>query len=61
MTSKWIVGILVAIFGFQVFLNALAALAAVNNFPNITMFNLGGVLMLFAVMVHLYRYSKPAQ
>ncbi|MDG6997573.1 MAG: cytochrome bc complex cytochrome b subunit [Nitrososphaerota archaeon] len=61
LTSKWIVGILVAIFGFQVFLNALAALAAVNNFPNITMFNLGGVLMLFAVMVHLYRYSKPAQ
>lgn len=60
LTSKWLVVILVAIFGVQVFLNALAALAAVQNFPNLTMFDLGGVIMLFAVMVHLYRYSKPA-
>jgi hypothetical protein len=26
----------------------------------LTMFDLGAVLMLFAVMFHLYRYSKPA-
>jgi ubiquinol-cytochrome c reductase cytochrome b subunit len=59
ISSKWLVAVLVAMFGFEVFLNANAALAAVNHFPNLTMFDLGGVLMLFAVMFHLYRYSRP--
>lgn len=59
ISSKWLVAVLAAMFGFEVFLNANAALAAVKHFPNLTMFDLGGVLMLFAVMFHLYRYSKP--
>jgi len=60
ISSRWLIAVLVAMFGFEVFLNANAALAAVKNFPNLTMFDLGAVLMLFAVMFHLYRYSKPA-
>ncbi|MFI5420962.1 MAG: cytochrome b N-terminal domain-containing protein [Nitrososphaerales archaeon] len=60
ISSKWLVAVLAVMFGFEVFLNANAALAAVRNFPNLAMFDLGGVLMLFAVMFHLYRYSKPA-
>ena len=60
ISSKWLIAVLAVMFGFEVFLNANAALAAVRNFPNLAMFDLGGVLMLFAVMFHLYRYSKPA-
>lgn len=59
MSSRWIAVVLVAIFAFQVFLNAIAAMDYIHHFPNLTMFDLGGVLMLFAVMFHLYRYSRP--
>ncbi len=60
ISSRWLIAVLAVMFGFEVFLNANAALAAVKDFPNLTMFDLGAVLMLFAVMFHLYRYSKPA-
>jgi len=60
LTSKWLVAVLVAMFGFQVFLNALGAMSAFASFPNLTMFDLGAVLMIFALMFHLYRYSRPA-
>ena len=60
LTSKWLVAILVAMFGFQVFLNALGAMSAIDNFPNLTMFDLGAVLLLFAAMFHIYRYGRPA-
>jgi ubiquinol-cytochrome c reductase cytochrome b subunit len=60
ISSRWLVAVLAVMFGFEVFLNANAALSAVQHFPNLTMFDLGAVLMLFAVMFHLYRYSKPA-
>jgi ubiquinol-cytochrome c reductase cytochrome b subunit len=59
LTSKWIFAILAAMFGFQIFLNANAALAARAGFPNLVMFDLGAVVMLFAIMFHLYRYSRP--
>ncbi|MHB8568440.1 MAG: cytochrome b N-terminal domain-containing protein [Nitrososphaerales archaeon] len=60
LTTKWVMVVLVAMFAFQVFLNALAAITAFHSFPNLTMFDLGAVLMLFAVMFHIYRYSRPA-
>ena len=60
MSSKWLVAVLATMLGFEVFLNANAALAAIRNFPNLAMFDLGGVLMLFAVMFHLYRYWKSS-
>ncbi len=59
LTSKWIFAILAAMLGFQIYLNAIGYLAFVNNFPNLTMFDLGAVLLLFAAMFHIYRYSKP--
>ena len=59
LSSKWVIAILVAMFGFQVFLNALGALSAIESFPNLTMFDLGAVLLLFAAMFHIYRYNKP--
>lgn len=59
ISSKWIAIVLVVLFAVQLLLNALAAVDAIRNFPNLTMFDLGGVLVLFALMVHLYRYSKP--
>lgn len=59
LTTKWVMVVLVAMFGFQVFLNALAAMSAFQSFPNLTMFDLGAVLLIFAAMFHLYRYSRP--
>ena len=55
LSSKWILIILGVIFAMQVFLNALAAIDSIRHFPNLTMFDLGCVLVLFALMVHLYR------
>ncbi len=60
LSSRWIIAILIAMLGFQVYLNAMGVLAYVNNFPNLTMFDLGAVLLLFAAMAHIYRYSRPA-
>jgi ubiquinol-cytochrome c reductase cytochrome b subunit len=59
LTSRWLLVIMIAIFAMQVFLNAMAALVAIHSFVNITMFDLGGVLLLFALLFHIYRYSKP--
>jgi ubiquinol-cytochrome c reductase cytochrome b subunit len=59
LTSRWLLIIMIAIFAMQVFLNAMAAMVAIHNFVNITMFDLGGVLLLFALLFHIYRYSKP--
>lgn len=59
LSSQWILIILVVIFAIQVLLNGLAAIDSIRHFPNLTMFDLGGVLVLFALMVHLYRYSRP--
>ncbi len=59
LSSKWIFALLAIMLGFQVFLNANAILAANEHFPNLVMFDLGAVAMLFAVMFHLYRYSRP--
>ena len=50
LTSKWIFAILAIMLGFQIYLNAIGYLAFVNNFPNLTMFVLGEVLLLFAAM-----------
>ncbi|MHB1908972.1 MAG: cytochrome b [Nitrososphaerales archaeon] len=59
LTSKWILAILGVMLAVQVFLNANVVLAALNGFPNLVMFDLGAITMLFAVMFHLYRYSRP--
>jgi ubiquinol-cytochrome c reductase cytochrome b subunit len=60
LSSKWLIAVLAAMLGFQIFLNALGAMSAFSYFPNLTMFDLGAVLMIFAIMFHLYRYSRPA-
>ncbi len=59
ISTKWIAIVLVVIFAVQVLLNGLAAVDSIRHFPNLTMFDLGCVLVLFALMVHLYRYSRP--
>jgi ubiquinol-cytochrome c reductase cytochrome b subunit len=59
LSSKWILALLAIMLGFQIFLNANAILAASEGFPNLTMFDLGAIVMLFAIMFHLYRYSRP--
>jgi ubiquinol-cytochrome c reductase cytochrome b subunit len=60
ISSKWIAIVLAVMLGFQVYLNAIGYLAYVDNFPNLTLFDFGAVFLLFAAMVHLYRYSRPA-
>jgi ubiquinol-cytochrome c reductase cytochrome b subunit len=59
LSSKWIFALLAVMLGFQVFLNANAILAANEGFPNLAMFDLGAIVLLFAIMFHLYRYSRP--
>ncbi len=59
LTTKWITVILVAMIIFQVYLNFIGLEAYFHSFPNLTMFDLGCVFLLFAAMVHIYRYSKP--
>lgn len=59
LSSKWIMGLIVAMLGFEAILTAAAAYNAGVNFPNLSMFDLGGVVLLFAVIYHLYRYSHP--
>src|SRR5487761_219557 len=59
LSSKWIFALLAIMLGFQVFLNANAILSASEGFPNLAMFDLGAIVMLFAIMFHLYRYSRP--
>jgi ubiquinol-cytochrome c reductase cytochrome b subunit len=59
LSTKWIFALLAIMLGFQIFLNANAILAANEGFPNLAMFDLGAIVMLFAIMFHLYRYSRP--
>ena len=59
LSSKWIFALLAIMLGFQIFLNANAVLSANEGFPNLAMFDLGAIVILFAIMFHLYRYSRP--
>jgi ubiquinol-cytochrome c reductase cytochrome b subunit len=59
LSSKWITGLLVAMIGFQVFVTAAAVYEAGVNFPNLEMFDLGAVALLFAAIYHIYRSSRP--
>ncbi|MGI0080717.1 MAG: hypothetical protein ACRECH_13985, partial [Nitrososphaerales archaeon] len=59
LSSKWITGVLIAMIAFQVLITAAAFVEAGGRFPNLEMFDLGGVVLIFAAMYHIYRYSRP--
>lgn len=59
LSSKWTMLVLVAMILFQILVTAAALYEAGADFPNLEMFDLGGVVLLFAVMYHIFRYSKP--
>lgn len=59
LSSKWITGVLIAMIAFQVLVTAAAVYEVGKPFPNLQMFDLGGVVLLFAAMYHIYRYSRP--
>jgi ubiquinol-cytochrome c reductase cytochrome b subunit len=63
LTAKWVTIVIVVMLAFQIFLNAnfaLMVLGAVKAFPNIEMFDLGAVALVFAAMFHVWRSSRPA-
>jgi ubiquinol-cytochrome c reductase cytochrome b subunit len=57
ISTKWINWLLVALLGFQVFLNIAAYNAMLSGMNNINLYLTGFILIVFAGMFHLYRYG----
>jgi len=57
LSTKWLNWLIVALIGFQVFLNIAAYNAALSGMNNINLYLTGFILIVFAGMFHLYRYG----
>lgn len=57
LTTKWLNWLIVGLLAFQVFLNIAAYNAALSGMKNFNLFLTGLILLVFAGMFHLYRYS----
>ena len=57
LTEKWVNWILIALIGFQVFLNIAAYNAALSGMNNLSLFFVGMILMVFAGLYHVFRYG----
>ena len=57
ISTKWLNWLIVALIGFQVFLNIAAYNAALSGMNNINLYLTGFILIVFAGMFHLYRYG----
>ena len=57
LSTKWLNWLILALIGFQVFLNIAAYNAALSGMNNINLYLTGFILIVFAGMFHLYRYG----
>ena len=57
LSAKWINWLIIALLGFQVYLNIAAYNAALSGMNNFNLFLTGVVLLVFAGMFHIYRYG----
>lgn len=57
LSQKWLNWIIVALIAFQVYLNIAAYNAAITGLNNLSLFFTGLILLVFAGMFHVYRYS----
>jgi ubiquinol-cytochrome c reductase cytochrome b subunit len=60
ISQKWIWVMLVSVILFMVYLNLLAFQAYESGFHNLALLELGGILVSFSAVFHLYRYAKDA-
>ena len=56
-SEKWINWVIIALIAFMVFLNIAAYNAAITGMKNMGLFLAGLILIVFAAMFHVYRYS----
>ena len=57
LSEKWINWVLIALIGFQVFLNIAAYNAFLSGMNNLSLFYAGLILIVFAGLFHVYRYG----
>lgn len=57
LSAKWINWLIIALLGFQVYLNIAAYNAALSGMKNFNLFLTGVILLVFAGMFHIYRYG----
>ena len=57
LSEKWLNWVLVALIGFQVFLNIAAYNAVVTGMNNLSLFFTGLILIVFAALFHVYRFG----
>jgi len=57
LSAKWINWLIIALLGFQVYLNIAAYNAALSGMKNFNLFLTGVILLVFAGMFHVYRYG----
>ena len=57
LSAKWINWLIIALLGFQVYLNIAAYNAALSGMKNFNLFLTGVVLLVFAGTFHIYRYG----
>ena len=58
LPEKWIYFVLVALVGFQIYLNIAAYYALLNGMKNISLFIIGIIMLVFAGMFHMYRHGR---
>ncbi|MGI0008079.1 MAG: cytochrome b [Nitrosopumilaceae archaeon] len=57
LSAKWINWLIIALLGFQVYLNIAAYNAALSGMNNFSLFLIGVITLVFAGMFHIYRYG----
>ena len=57
LSTNWIYWLIIALLGFQVYLNIAAYNAALSGMNNFSLFLIGIVLLVFAGLFHVYRYG----
>lgn len=58
LPEKWIYFVLIALIGFQIYLNIAAYYALLNGMKNISLFIIGIIMLVFAGMFHIYRHGR---
>ncbi|MEM4310813.1 MAG: cytochrome b N-terminal domain-containing protein [Nitrososphaerales archaeon] len=61
MARKWIIAVILAFLGFQILMNLMAYQAFLRGFQNLSLFEIGVVLVIFSIIANLYRFSKQAK
>lgn len=58
LPRKWLYILFIALIGFQIYLNIAAYYAVLNGMKNYSLFLIGILMLVFAGLFHLFRYSK---